>query len=400
VVLGAFAGTALAQEAPPAVTDTAGGAAQAGKTEATEKIEESPRPDGWSPGIALGASLNLVDTRAVVGLQDGTSIMMSAAVDASLEFNSGMHEWRNALAASAGTTRTPSIDEFIKTNDGLAFETIYLLHVIEVFGPFARFGLNTQMFDGYDIRAAAVDYVVSNLDGTTTTYRGRRLALTDPFDPLSLKESLGVFVQPVRMDEIELEARAGVGAQETFAHGLAVFDDDTTPAVEVTEIDDFWTIGGEAVVNAWGFIDPAKRVSYTAGIGVLVPFAASDLPEGDDRSLPELTIVEGLFGLNVKLFDWASLGYKLTVVRQPQLVDRWQISNSLLLTVGAAFGSKAPVPPEPPPCDCPPAPVVAPAAGAEGPSEPAETMAPVAPEPAPAPAPPPVEAPPPAEPNP
>jgi DUF3078 family protein len=383
-------GEARAQEAapPPKVVEDAGSSAEAGKTEATEKIEESVRPDGWSPGIAIGASFNLVNTRSVVGQQDGTSIMLGGAIDASLEFNSGIHEWRNALGISAGTTRTPSIDEFIKTNDGLAFETIYLIHIIEIFGPFARFGLNTQMFPGYDIEPSAVDYVVANLDQSTTSYTGRRLALTDPFDPLTLRESVGVFVQPVRMDEIQLEARAGIGAQEIFAHGLAVQDDSATPFVDVKELDDSWQVGGEAVVNAWGFVDPQKRISYSAGIGVLVPFAASELPPGDDRSLPELTIVEGLLGLNVKLFDWASVSYKLTVLRQPMLVDAWQITNSLLVTVGAAFGSKAPVPPPPPPCDCPalPPPAAAPAAPEPAPAAPAE-----APAEAPAPAPPPAE---------
>ncbi|NUO54406.1 MAG: hypothetical protein HOV80_36650, partial [Polyangiaceae bacterium] len=143
---------------PPKVVDDAGGAAQKGKTEAVLKPDDAPkREDGWSPGIAFGAAFNLVDTRSVVGQQDGTTFTFGAGLDASLELNQGMHEWRNSLVAAAGTTRSPAIDEFIKTNDGLAFETIYLLHLLEIFGPFARIGLNTQMFPATDIRPTAVD---------------------------------------------------------------------------------------------------------------------------------------------------------------------------------------------------------------------------------------------------
>jgi hypothetical protein len=343
---------ALAQEPIPKVADDAGGPAQEAKTEAAAKVEEGKRKEGWDPGIAIGASFNLVDTRSVVGQVDGTTVTVGGALDAALEFNSGMHEWRNSLLATAGTTRTPSIDEFVKTNDGLAFESIYLLHVLEIFGPFARFGLNAQMFPSTDVQPAAVDYVVANLDGTTSNFTGRRLALTDPFEPLMLKESLGVFVQPVRGLRLELEGRAGLAAQETFAAGaLAITDDDATAPVEVSELDDNFAVGAEGVVNAWGFFDEGKRASYTVGLGVLVPFVTSELPPGDDRNLGELTAVEGLLGLNAKLFDWASLGYRLVVLRQPLLLDEWQVSNTLLLTISAAFGSKAPEP-EP---ECPPA---------------------------------------------
>lgn len=352
---------ALAQdepEAPPTVSDTEAGPIQENQTVAAEVEEGSERPEGWTPGIAFGAGFNLVDNRAVVGQQDGTTLTLSGGLDAVLDFNHGMHEWRNGLLGSAGVARTPSIGEFVKTNDGLSFESIYLLHVIEIFGPFARFGLNTQMFSANDIQPAPVDYVVSNLDGTTDSFTGRRLALTDPFQPLNLRQSVGVFVQPIRKQEIELEARAGLGAMETFAEGgLAINDDDSTPEVEVNELDDSYLVGGEMVVNAWGFLDPGKRISYSVGGSVLIPFVTSDLPEDDDRNLIDLTTIEARAGLNVKLFDWASLNYKLAVLRQPLLVEDVQISNSLLLTIGAAFGSKAPTEPEPPPCDCEEAPL-------------------------------------------
>ncbi|MFO0554390.1 MAG: hypothetical protein U0271_38770 [Polyangiaceae bacterium] len=360
LAVGSFVGVAAAQTPPPKVADDAGGANTKGKTEAVQKPDSaSKRPEGWTPGIALGGTLNIVDTRSVVGQTDGTTVTMGAGVDASLEFNTGIHEWRNALRAGAGTTYSPALAEFVKSSDGLSIESIYLIHPVEWLGPYFRVAANTQMFPGLDVRATPADYVVANLDGTTTQYHGRRLYLTDPFQPFTFKESAGVFVQPIVDPHFTFEGRAGLGAQETLAKGnLAIQDDAATATIEVKELDDFYQVGGELVANAWGFFDNEKRVSYSVGVGVLFPFLTSDLPPGDNRSLIELTTVEGNVGLNAKLFDWASIGYKLTVARQPLLVDEWQVTNSLLLTLGAAFGSKAPVPPPPapppPPCNCEP----------------------------------------------
>ena len=393
-------------EAPPKVAEDAGGPAAKGETEAVNKPDEAKkRQDGWNPGIALGANFNLIDTRSVVGQMDGTTFTLGAAIDAALEFNQEIHEWRNSLLASAGTAYTPAIGEFIKSSDGLAFESIYLLHAMEILGPYARFAFNTQMFPGMDIRPSAVDYEVSNLDGTTTSYTGRRLALTDPFKPFELREGIGLFVQPLNQTQIHMEARAGLGAQEILAaDNLAVTDDSATPQIEVKQIDDSYQVGAEATFNVWGFFDETKRVSYTAGVGVLVPFVTSELPAGDDRGLGELTNFLGTLGLNAKLFDWASIGYRFQVMRQPMLVDKWQISNNVLITIGAAFGSKAPLPEPPPPCDCPkpePKPAAEPGAvQAPEPARPVEAPAPATPPVAsppplpPAPAPPPPEPPP------
>ncbi len=388
----------LAQDAPPKPVDDAGGAAQVGKSDAVAKPDAAAaRPPGWSPGIALGATLNLLDSRSVVGVQDGTVFNIGAVLDSELLFNKEIHEWRNSLKAGAGASLTPALGEFVKTSDGLHFESIYLLHVVEIFGPFVRFAYDTQMFPGLDVRAAPVSYAVQNLDGTTTNYTGRRLYLTDPFVPSTFKESIGVFVQPLQEEWMKLEGRAGLGAQEGLVAGNLAIQDDaaTADVVEVKELDDFYQIGGEAVVNAWGFFDKEKRASYSVGVGVLVPFAASELPAGDDRSLVELTSFEGLAGLNVKIFDWASLTYKFSAVRQPQMVDDWQITNSLLLTIGAAFGTKAPVPP-PPPCDCAATPPAPPPPPADSPPKPAAEPAP---KPAEPPAPPPPAAPPPPPPD-
>jgi hypothetical protein len=55
-------------------------------------------------------------------------------------------------------------------------------------------------------------------------------------------------------------------------------------------------------------------------------------PTGTDALNSEFTI-----GVNVKLADWAGLDYAFKAVRYPLIVDDWQISNSLLLSITAAI---------------------------------------------------------------
>ena len=77
-------------------------------------------------------------------------------------------------------------------------------------------------------------------DGSTETITGARLHLSDSFQPLTLKQSVGVFLQPVNNDTVPVESRAVAGAQEVIASGTLALDDaDGTPEVEVKELSGF-----------------------------------------------------------------------------------------------------------------------------------------------------------------
>ncbi|WP_437721235.1 hypothetical protein [Sorangium sp. So ce861] len=354
------------------------------------------RVEGWSPGLLLGGTFNLANNRSVVGQADGTGISAGFVLEGSLDFNKAAHELRMTLGAGAGVTRTPALDAWVKTRDALAFEAIYLYHAVPWFGPFARFALDTQMFPGSDPRSAPTTYAITREDGATEATTGTRLHLSDPFQPVTLKQSLGVFVQPVNRESVLVEARAGAGAQEVIASGvLALGDDDGTPEVEVSELSSYSQLGAEAVIEASGALRD-KQIMYKAGIAVLLPIVYSDLDAGDERGALDLMNVDIVGGLTFKLVEWASLDYQLHVVRQPQLVDAWQVQNNILLTLSYAVGSKVPglppcVPCRPAPAKAAPVPAKAEPAPTPAPTpapEPAPTSAPTpAPEPAPAPTP-------------
>ena len=54
--------------------------------------------------------------------------------------------------------------------------------------------------------------------------------------------------------------------------------------------------------------------------------------DSSGRSAADLLNVSAYTDISFKLVSWASLDYKLRVLREPQLVDAWQVQNSLLLS--------------------------------------------------------------------
>jgi hypothetical protein len=392
-------GLAAAQTPPPAppAPPAAPGAATAiqGVTPAyvdKPDVAKAGRKQGWDPRISIGGSLNFANNNSVVGQADGSSLSIGLKLDAGLDYNLKDHEWRNSLGALASTAHTPVISGFVKTSDNLNFDSIYLYHVVPSFGPFARFSYNTSMFPGADVRPAPVNYVITGADGSVRRITADRLHVSDAFLPSTFKESIGLFVQPYRSTPVTLELRGGAGAQEVLANNQLSVTGTPKPVagmpfdpfeIDVKGLKDVRQVGAELALSVWGtFAD--KKVAYKVNADAMTPLAHDPLAAGDKRNAFELTNIQVDGMLSFKLVSWASLDYQLRAIRQPQVVDNFQVQNLLLLTFGISYGGN---PPPPPPCTpCAPAPP--PPAPPEAPPPPA-TPAPAAPPPAPAPAAPP-----------
>lgn len=337
---------------------------------------DAPIPNGVYASLRGDLAFSLTDTQKVVGQLDGTTISLGAKIDAHVDVIHDAHEWRNGVLVNAGLTKTPAIPEFIKNTDALQLESIYLYHVQPWIGPFARFRLDTAMFAGTDVRAAATNYKVTKVDGSVSQTcdpnsgapcATTRLPLSDGFQPLSLKESVGAFAQPYKSVPISAEIRLGLGAQEIFAdHQFAVTDvadtADNCPAagdptqkssvqcIEVTELSNVLQAGVEANLEIWGTVYDSK-ITYRVYGGILAPFAHGALPKaytdaGGKDDMGQLTNIDLGANVNMKIVDWASLGYEFKAVRVPALLpDTFQVRNTLFLTVGFGIDNKPPPPP-------------------------------------------------------
>jgi Protein of unknown function (DUF3078) len=320
------------------------------------------RPEGWASRGNAGLTAAFANNSGVVGQTDGTSFSFGMKGDVSLDYNREKHEWRNTLGVVASITRTPVVAEFVKTSDNLNFDSIYLYHALPWFGPFGLVSMNTAMFRGSDVEAAPVSYVITKTDGTMLTpIVADHLSLSDPFRPLTFKQSAGIFAQAYQSVPATLELRLGAGAQEVLADGqLAVTGtvqvmnpvNGVLNQVNLQQLEDANQLGPELAASLWGtFVD--KTITYRINADVMTPALHSALVPGDTRGPVALTNVQVDGKVSFHFVSWASLDYQLRAIRQPQVVDVFQVQNTLLLTFGLSYGSKPPAPPPCVPCTLP-----------------------------------------------
>lgn len=296
---------------------------------------------GWDAALTVGASAAMANSTNVVGQVDGTTFTLGAQLTGGLDYIKGEHEWRNLLKLNETVSRTPVVDEFVKTVDLLDFSTIYLYHIkpLPWLGPFARARLKTQIFPTYDVRPAATNYSIAG-----NVYVTDKLKLAKSFKPMSLKETLGLFAKAVSRETLNVEFKVGFQASQTLAADqLAIEDDDATPEIEVKVLEDVIQGGPSAGVLIKGKIKE-KRISYYFDAETMMP-VINNKEDADDRNAAELLNVEIEAGLSVKVFDWMSVDYTFRALREPQLLDKFQVQNNLLLTFSYALVKSAAPPP-------------------------------------------------------
>lgn len=317
----------------------------------------SPADDqpGWHGSLRVGANVNFTNNRKVVGQQEGNQFQIGGAFDGDIGYLLGEHDWRNSLSLLETFSYGPPVRALMKTADTLRFETAYYYHPVKApwVGPFVRAGVLTAIFEGADYRATPTLYEIQNeTDPDTGNPRqetGKRFRLSESFLPTTLRESAGIFLNPYRKDYLDILILVGGGSTQVFADGQYALKDDATTAdrIEVIRLSSYVQAGLEAGLALSGTAYSGK-VKYRAYGDVLVPFYRSDKAAGDKRNLGDLTNVELGAMLSFKLVEWASLDYILKALRQPQLVQDWQVQNMLLLTFGYSY-SRRQIPPPPPP---------------------------------------------------
>jgi hypothetical protein len=318
--------------------------------DAIESKKEEIKHKGWDGSLNVGASTAVSHSSKVTGRIDGTSFTFGAQLQGGLMYIKGPHEWRNTLGYGVTYTRTPALEAFIKTNDELVLESIYLYHFKRVkwLGPFAQLVITLPFFPGEDVRAwgDAVDDTgqlrYTDEDGNSISagddrFDGSRedniarLLLTDPFIPLRLKQSAGFFAMPVDKERLKLEIKLGFAGRQTFADGqLAINDDADTDPIEIQRLSDIYQAGPSAAVTASGQLSK-KKVSYAALAEAMLP-VLNNQTDSDDRSIGKLTNVHLELNISFKLVSWASLDYQFRALYEPQLFDEFQLQNNLLLT--------------------------------------------------------------------
>jgi hypothetical protein len=289
---------------------------------------------GWDRNWKLGSNLSFNDNRSVIGKPEGMLTTFGFQSDAGISFLQGQHEWKNTLNLKLTFSRDPVVKEFTKPADALTFDSIYLYTLPEIpwLGFFGRGGLETSIFKGFDVQPEEKTYEIRRRSGAIENKTAKSLDLTDPLKPLTLKESLGVFARPFQQPKAQLEIKTGAGARQTFARSqFIVRDDAATGLIEVEELKNLYQLGSEVSAELKG--DPTPLIEYRFFGEVLTPFVTNKA-SGDNRNPWELSNMEFAALANLKIASWATLSYEYKATKTPQLLDKFQFSQALLLNFG------------------------------------------------------------------
>lgn len=284
---------------------------------------------GWDGFANMGATINIAHSSNVIGQTAGTSWTLGATARGGSTYKADGHELKATLDLLETFTRSPNIDEFVKSADTLAIEGLYRYSWAPWFGPFGRASGETSIFAGQVVRERPVTFV----GGAGLPVTADRLDLTNPFEPLTLKQSAGVFIRPVDSKQVKIDIRAGVGGREVLAEGAraVVAEDTAAGTITIADLTDVIQAGGEAAAVIEGELEEGK-VSYRLSAEALVPLI-NNAADTDDRNAAELTNIDIAARLSFKLVSWASVDYQLRALRVPQLLDEFQVQNNLLLTI-------------------------------------------------------------------
>jgi len=305
-----------------------------------DKVETSAekKEPGWHPMLKASGTMAFSHAKNVVGTDDGATWNLGLAVNGGLDWRHGQgHVWENLLAYQLTYTKTPLLEDFVKSLDNLDFRSTYMYEIQKVdwLGPFVSFRLITALLPGYLLRPGERTLKKIDVEATETTETlaaSTRLDLTGSFAPMTLRESAGLFVNPVTKKVFDSQARLGVGAWEVFTRDGWALDSDADGILTVKQMQDSVQMGGEFEMAAKGVL--ATGVNYGARVGFMQPLYHN--AETDLEGL-ELINQEYEATLGVKLAEWASLDYAFKAFKYPLIVDRLQVSNSLLLTVTASI---------------------------------------------------------------
>jgi len=333
---------------------------------------------GWQGGLKLNGTFALAQSSGVPGTTDGVNISLGYLLNSDVGYLSkgGTHEWANALSLELGYTRSSTLEKFVKSLDRIDFRTAYLYHIpaIPWFGPFVGARFTAPMLAGYDVRTDPVDVirleayeqqtvdatgVPTNPDGTPLAAAdieahgsADRIDLTDAFAPLILRQSAGVFAIPLNRPEFKVDTRLGFAAWESFGqNGYVIADNEATPGyLELRRIEDAVQLGGELGLMFGGI--GKEILVWNASALFMMPFYQNTETPLHGLDLMNMEF-EALLGINLN--NYVGIAYTFKALKQPLIVDDWQIQNNLLVTIG--FGFRRPSPPAPvDPCACPPPP--------------------------------------------
>lgn len=305
-------------------------------------LEKKKKLGFWyEKALTLGATGSGLYNQKFVGQVDGFALQAGAILNGMFALGYAGSEWRNTLTLEEALLATPTDDLFAprvtKAADNLSLLSAYSYRWsrFPYVGPYAQLRGQTQVFQSY---------VMPGAEGITVrrTFRdgrvqdesitpGKAAFLTDFFEPLTVTESVGAFVEPPTFPPwITYNFKLGAAGQHVIVRdGFVVADDPATGEVELNQLGISNSFGSEAEAVIGGQV--TEMFLWNVMARLYYPILILEETELD---LIERTHLDLQTTLSLRLTKWLSADWVTKVRRQPFVLNDWQVQSQVLLTTG------------------------------------------------------------------
>ena len=305
---------------------------------ATLEKKKEEKKEGWNARAKIGLTGSVSNNRMFVGAEDGTTLQVGTVLGIGADFTEGQHRWENALDLQIGGSKTPQIDRFVKSSDLLDLTSTYFYTFasIDWFGWFGRAKLASQILPTRVVRAAPYTVVRQDVLGAELSREmvgaQRGILTTGSFEPLTLRETIGLFVNPHTTPEFTIKLKLGAAAQEIVTRNgfVIIADDAATTTLTLKQLGSSFDFGAELGLATVGVLYP-EVLSWKLNVDLFQPFVTTSDTE---LSTLEQLNAEVVLGVSLHLVKWLSLEYLLTARRIPLILDAWQVQSLLVLSAG------------------------------------------------------------------
>ncbi|MDH3524415.1 MAG: hypothetical protein OES32_12595 [Acidobacteriota bacterium] len=289
-------------------------------------VKTAGAESNWVHVATVSGAATLSRTNDFVGRPNQSTLAGTVFVDYYSTYENGPHFFTGLIEMEEGFLQVdPEQGRKLPTQqiqDRLRGEALYIRYQSERWGPYARLGLLTNVFDAETLATDPLDVAYNKLDGTREVLSlaaNEQYRTADAFGSLRLREGFGVNVRLFRNQKTTVNWRGGLGLrQNMFSNTFVENDSPLTPELDLFQIDDFSQEGLETILTA--SVRLTRLLSYITDLEVFADF--------DDTGNPT---IDWSNTLSLRLNRYLSLDYTYDLLDFPQVSDKTQTRQNLLL---------------------------------------------------------------------
>jgi hypothetical protein len=320
--------------------------AEADAAAAAAAAAERKKGFWWDKSLTVGATGLGVFNRTFVGQPDGLSATVGAFLKGNVTLGYAGHIFENKLSIQEALVVTPSGDTLLKnpvplvnksTDEVIASsEYRFLWQRFPYVGPYVRGQVQTRLLPTFFMRGDQQAVVFRDRDGSV-----RRESITPyqpfffagAFEPTTLSEGAGIHIEPPTFGPwVTYSFKTGVQTSHLLAgNGYVVADDDATEEIELNQLSIVNSAGATAEAALGGQV--FDNVVWGLAAKLYYPILALG-GNVDELSLVERTHLDAQATVSFKVTKWLSLDAQARVLREPFILNDWQLQATGLITAG------------------------------------------------------------------